>query len=496
MVWQLRVPGCCGNRYQKLFWDLKSVDLQAMLFRRILPGHFLFGGNLFYYLLKKQTMKKIFYLILLITIAFLSCKKQSTTAVFVQTDWQKQLTDSDRAALDLNGALWSIQKGKRYYKYFFKHKDPAHDFLVEQTDSSGTYLNARFMHLERISSDTGLYNGSLILQTVKRVTVISSAIVNGYVIAWHPNKNAGTREQSFPVSYDWDEMPEFVVIGYPSSGGLSFSDFTIMEMMANGVPVNGAAGGYGNPAAAGSGNLAVYSPVNTSKSSNTTTTTHTTPGGIADVNLSLDDSYLRPAIDLDDWFKCFALLPDAGANYSVTLCADLPDDNDPAINVNPMTGATGHTFLQLTKSSGGQSATQVIGFTAQKALTAVLNPDDFVPSKVVDNAGHKYDASITMYTNTDGFNAVLEQMKLSAPSPYSIAHFDCLDYDLAVVNTIRGGIPLFLTPDPGSNIFSRISTGERLYPVLEDMKWAGGPEANNIIIGGPMWAGPSHGPCN
>ena len=83
--------------------------------------------------------------------------------------------------------------------------------------------------------------------------------------------------------------------------------------------------------------------------------------------------------------------------------------------------------------------------------------------------------------------------------PYSVTRFDCLDYDLAVINAIRGNDPLVLptVPQPG-NAFTTISTGERLYNLLEQKKAAGDSEAANIWLGNgaAVFAGASHGPCN
>jgi hypothetical protein len=247
----------------------------------------------------------------------------------------------------------------------------------------------------------------------------------------------------------------------------------------------------------------LYSHVDvTDYGSGSTATSTNTSSSLADSHAdyyaNIENSPGKPGIDLNAWLKCFTDIPDDGATCSITICADLPVDDDPTANINFYNGATGHCFMELKKTNGAQSATQVIGFTAQNPLAAIIHADEFVPGKLVDNAGHKYDASITMNVNASAFNTALNEMKsLSANLAYSITRFDCLDYDLAVFNSIRGNNPLTLPKmyDTGST-WDVISTGQRFYQLLYDMKLYGDAEAPNIFAGGPVYIGNSHGPCN
>ncbi len=312
-------------------------------------------------------------------------------------------------------------------------------------------------------------------------------------------------EEIFPVPYD--ELPEVIVTAYsPAAGeeGIHFNDYMLLQSMFSGGGGDGGggsskgggggySGGYGGGSSAGDYG---YSPIGGGNGS-IPNDPNNTDG--QDITVHFDESAYRPGIDLNAWLNCFSQIPDVGASYTVTLYADLPIDDDPSYNVNLFTGATGHCFLELTKTNGSQSVSQVLGFTAQAPFKALFSPDQFLPSKMVDNAAHKYDASITLHVNGPAFTTMTNKMKELATLPYSITRFDCLDYDLSVINSIRPYNAIVLPANPNStNVFDMISTGERLYNLLEQMKYSGSQESANIMIGNgaQYFAGLSHGPCN
>jgi hypothetical protein len=140
--------------------------------------------------------------------------------------------------------------------------------------------------------------------------------------------------------------------------------------------------------------------------------------------------------------------------------------------------------------------TQIIGFTAAKPFQAIVSPAP-VPGKMVDNAGHKYNSSLTMNISTGQLNSeILEIAYLSGIIQYSIENYNCVDFALQVVNAIRGTNPLSIPKYqiPGQPGIS--NTPEGLYKLLSNMKAAGGPEAKNILTDAVLTAGISHGPCN
>jgi len=188
-------------------------------------------------------------------------------------------------------------------------------------------------------------------------------------------------------------LPEVIVVGYISSGGggggsISYGDYLNLVSLASGGAstssgTSGSGGGSGSSNGTSSG---IYSPV-------------VVPGKPAalqpspDIMINYETSANNPAIDVPTFMKCFSTIPDAGATCSVTIYADLPVNDNPQYIFNILTGATGHSFLQLTKSNATQSVTQIIGFTTSKPLAVLGFP---VAGKIVNNAGHKWNASLTM----------------------------------------------------------------------------------------------------
>ena len=476
-------------------------------------------------------MKKLFYVAIVAAMGLCACKKDPRpipapvlnavppnylSAVQKYVRQHPRFVDYD--GIDFNNYRISKQKGHWYLRLALKSKLLFTDFVVLQTDSLGNTGDGRLVHLEPApavtrTTKTTTFTGSIDIRAVDGKAILHSGVTHGYIENFHAalvNKTGVNREESFPVPYPYDELPEVIVVAYlpavNDGGGISFSNYVMLQSLFNGGSSSGGGindglgpngvtggsttysyiGGYGLSPGGSSGG-GVWQPVQ-----------NQVLADVPDITVAPDNSYLRPAIDMNAWMKCFTDIPDAGASCSVTLLGDLPVDTDPSKGMNLWSGNTGHCFLQLTKTNGGQSVTQVIGFTAESPMQAIVNTEAFVPGKTVDNTGHKYDCSITMNLTADGFHTVINKMKsLSAVMPYSVVNYDCLDYGLEVFNSVRPGNPLripkvYSVSDP----FSNIATGPKLYALLDDMLNMGSPEAGNITIGGPRHAGVSHGACN
>jgi hypothetical protein len=83
----------------------------------------------------------------------------------------------------------------------------------------------------------------------------------------------------------------------------------------------------------------------------------------------------------------------------------------------------------LRKSGGGDIIQQNIGFypnTSWKALAGTS-----VESKVVDNEGHEYNASLTMSVNATQFQAAIDKMQAIAGNEYNIEKWNCTDFALS-----------------------------------------------------------------
>lgn len=462
-------------------------------------------------------MKKIFIVSMLAALIFSSCKKEHSLKVpdrgiVIPESYLSNVSKYvrqhprfvDGNEIDFSNYSVSKQKAHWYLRLSFKNKSSVNDFVVLQTDSLGNTSDGRLVHLEQEIAENRRkspldFTGSIDITNVDGQLVLHSPLTTGFIHSFHPRlfttATITAREESVPVPYPYSELPEVIVVAYTpatnSGGGISISNYMMLQSLFNRP---GASYNDGLGPNAVTGGSTVYSYLN-GGSWQPVQDQASPPPNIA---VDPENSYLHPAIDINAWLKCFAEIPDAGASCSLTLLGDLPVDNDPTKGMNLWSGNTGHCFLQLTKTNGVQSVTQVIGFTAHSPLNAIANTEAFVPGKTVDNAGHKFDCSITMNLTPEGMRTVVNKMKsLGGSMQYSVVNYDCLDYGLDVFNSVRALNPLrvskvFSVSDP----FSNIANGPKLYEVLEDMVANGSPEAPNIMIGGPRYAGESHGACN
>lgn len=404
------------------------------------------------------------------------------------------LKSSDYESIDFEKWHTSKDAAHWYTRIALKNKLSENEFVLLQTDTIGTTVKGKFVRLHPKFNEQHQLIGAIELWSLDRNEYFISDIENGYIKEWHINNSA--KEESFPVPYD--QLPEVIVYGRPNSNsGFTYDTYLALQSM-----FEGGKGATQYPGGTLYGNTSSYNGGGSSSSGSPTGNYNSGNGSDphADFYANIESSPLKPGINLNSWLKCFTNIPDAGANCFITICADMPVDDDPSVSLNLYTGATGHCFLKLTKTNGSQSVTQYIGFTAQDAMQAVIHGDEFVPAKIVDNASHKYDASISMAVSPEGFQVALDKMKFlsNIQQPYSITLFDCLDYDLAVFNSVRGNDPLQLPKNYSSgNTYDVISTGQRFYQMLEDMKLSGDSEAPNIWLGNgaPNFAGVSHGAC-
>lgn len=411
-------------------------------------------------------MKKILYLCAVLV--FVACKKEPVHSV---TGWEKYLSDSDKVKIDFTRYSISKQKSKWYWKYQL-----GKELLLLQSDTLGNYEDGRIIYLIKNTTNPLLYNGSITIQTLQRKLVVQAAIENGSIAV---SSQRGMREQVIPGN---NYLPEVIVTGYypSSSGGLSFSTFLALHNL---MTINGS-----NPATQPDhdGSPVIYSPLGSSPPGDN-------PG---DISINYEGSYNNPAIDMNAWMMCFGMLLDAGSQCSVTLYCDLPVDNDPQAVYNWYTGATGHVFMELSKTRGDQSISQVIGFTATSPFS-VFGPADHVPAKTVDNGGHKYSASLKINVTPAGLQQIIEQAKTyTANYHYNITSFNCIQYVLGAINTVMGNDPIKMPIVQNSGPYMPLNSPVYLYQQLEAMKHGGDPLAANIHFDGTMHAGKSHGPCN
>jgi hypothetical protein len=221
-------------------------------------------------------------------------------------------------------------------------------------------------------------------------------------------------------------------------------------------------------------------------------------GGIVDgtmLKFNFDD---QPGIDLTKAFKCFTYIPDQGATYSVTLCADIPVDNNSGALVSTSLHP-GHAFLILTKTNGITSLSQSFGFYPDNSVISIGG--QYMMSKIKDDGAvsHEYDASLTMpnISQLDFQTVENEAVNLANSQQYSLYNYNCTNYALQVYNSIRVNAPITVPDWIGS--FTGInfgSTPNALYESLVGMKTFFPGASNPNVSIGPKYAPASAGACN
>ena len=138
---------------------------------------------------------------------------------------------------------------------------------------------------------------------------------------------------------------------------------------------------------------------------------------------------------MENRFNSFFPL-DNRAQYSIELCADVPDNNHPEkVYVKK---ETGHVFLILRKINPVISDTisQVFGFYPRRPASSVLFKN--VRSEILDNGNREYDISILKELTVADFEEVLHKATGLADKKYNLNKFNCYDYAVEIYNSIPG----------------------------------------------------------
>jgi len=441
-------------------------------------------------------MKKYIYLAL-ISIIVGSCKKQDQQnnisspnqsdgyEANVKAYLKTNLYDTDYVKVDFDNSVLSKEGKDWFLRIAFLNRKLSRDFILLQTDSIGNCSQGKFIHIRRDSTNMKTFNGKISIAsfqhipTVKKVTENSMATVD-CVIA-EESLEADDCDDVVPGNDCSGCLPEVIVVGYTNSGGgggggISYSDYLSLSNLisATGSSNTGSSSG-------------VYSPI-------------APPGApqplkpSPNIVINYETDAAKPGIDVNAFMKCFSTIPDAGSTCSITVYTDLPVNDNPSYIFNILSGATGHCFMQLTKTNGTQSVTQIIGKTTSKAIAVLGFP---VAGKIVDNAAHKYNASITMNITPAQLQTEINAVVATGNTPqYDMWENNCVNYAVGMMNLLRPTNPLDvgLSLDPSSD--EEYLTPQGLYIALDKLKAAKGPDAPNITMDVINKAGTSHGACN
>lgn len=168
-----------------------------------------------------------------------------------------------------------------------------------------------------------------------------------------------------------------------------------------------------------------------------------------------------------------------GSSYSITLCADVPNNKKPEMVAHNQ--QTGHVFLILKMIRVPDTICQVFGFYPKRGLPTLLFKT--IRSVIKDNSKREHDAFVTRSLTRMEFDSVLERSISLARRIYHINKFNCYDYAVHVFNTASGkdSIPLNHVRFPAP--FGKGGSPVGLYRDLKELKNNGSSWANAIEFG-------------
>lgn len=446
--------------------------------------------------------------LLVLTLLLASCKKEITPSQTpyvqnVQAALKESMQESDFMALDFSRPVLTKVDSVGLYllRVPFKNKALRNDFVLLKTDKNGRMERGKMVHLEGRSTEFGeggvkkrRFDGQITISSLDRKAVLHSRITNGFVEAFHGSAN--TRTESLMPSSSGETLPEVVVVASYNNYGISFSDWCYLQSFfydsyggggsySGGYygSLDGGGGGYGGGSGSSGGDYDYYN------------------GGVEldpPIYIDYETDISKSPIDLESYLRCFDQIPDAGATCSIEIYADIPVDSDPYKLFELSNQSPGHTFIQIKKSNGTQSAIQNIGFYPQSDWKSILTNAP-IDGKFVDNGMHEFNASIKMSVSPENFKSILTEIRyLARFIKYDIDEYNCTDFALDVFNKIRTGkleIPMYHIP--GGMAAGGTRTPQGLYNKLQEMKSGGSSEAANITIGNNKnWVAYSSGACN
>jgi hypothetical protein len=174
-------------------------------------------------------MKKLIGAAFLIFFAY-SCRKdaviQADSDVYlhsVLTHLRDSLSVEDFNRLDTGGAILTDPGTGTLYtlRLPFTGKSMAGDFMLLQTDASGTILKGQVVHLENTSQNSPQFSGNIRLTSLSGRLILNSGINNGFINALHgagrqPIQVDGANPKATDLvpAPDVQWLPEVVIVAY------------------------------------------------------------------------------------------------------------------------------------------------------------------------------------------------------------------------------------------------------------------------------------------
>jgi hypothetical protein len=151
-----------------------------------------------------------------------------------------------------------------------------------------------------------------------------------------------------------------------------------------------------------------------------------------------DKPWINDSINITKIINCFGNVPNTNATYTVKIHSDIPVNSNPDAAVSLGNGSSlgnvGHVFLRLTKTSGAESVSQVIGFYPRNGMSAITSPMGYVDGVLVNDGRigneHEYNASFALNVSATDFQKVINRVVSNANQQYSLQNFNCAHFAL------------------------------------------------------------------
>lgn len=395
----------------------------------------------------------------------------------VKAQLKDSLSASDYLKIDTNQLFKSkdAQSDVYFVRGAFLKKDLATDFILLKTDSLGNIRQGKIIHVNKAKGNRNmnntLFQGQFVISSLDKSHSIKRDVVNGRLKKQSNTTSIMKAAEEEPAGEQ--VLPEVVVTSYTYDGS-STGDWYWYDFFFEDYNSGSDAGGSYTYGYAGGGGGSSNSNDNT-------------------ITIDVESNDNNP-IRVEDYVSCFSTVPDANAAYQITIYSDIPVDNDPSEMFNWTTTSPGHSFIELTKSSGGVSIQQNFGFYPQVGWKVLEKYP--TPSKIVDNGGHEYNASLTKTLSSTQFQTTINKMETLENADYDIFHWNCTDFALSVYNA-SSYMPLTIPQYKTEGSGELMNTPQGLYNEIKSL------QASGIVTQGTPnvpstegHAGASHGNCS
>jgi len=421
----------------------------------------------------------------------------------------ENLSQEDYNKLDFNRVTRTTTNGLTLIRIGLKGSSMQEQFILLDVNTEGVIKRGRIIELQKSQTERN-YNGNIIIRSLNKTVLDEYRIQDGY--RSHPDLATLTQpvQPSQPDPYIM--LPEVIVVGSypPGGGGISWGTWMNLVSFIDGGGGGGGGGwtgGYsqGDPFGGGGGGGYTGGGGSDPGTGNPNLpATPTDPNAPVDV---IDDQFLLvdfesqfadPAIDINAYLRCFSQIPDAGATCKIGIYSDIPVDSDPSKMFNFNAGSPGHAFIRIEKQNGSQHAKQYIGlypasgWKTNSMLTGA-------PGKLVDNGQHEYNAYMEVNITPDQLAQAIQKISShNAPITYTLDHYNCTDFALAIWNAAASDDSYLQIPQihiPGS-MYPASNTPQGLYLQIKGLKESGNPVAAASQVNVEGNSGSSTGPCN